>query len=72
MNNKSVKKGLFPYVFLFAFIIVCLITFNSFNTTVNELTYDEFIDVLNNKEITELNIIPKTRRAILNILCAPL
>ena len=61
MNNKSVKKGLFPYVFLFAFIIVCLITFNSFNTTVNELTYDEFIDVLNNKEITELNIIPKTR-----------
>ena len=59
MNNKAVKKGLFPYVFLFCFIIVCLLIFNNFNTTVNELTYDEFIKELENNEITELNIIPK-------------
>ena len=61
MNSKSVKKGLFPYVFLFCFIIVCLLIFNNFNTTVNKLSYDEFIDELNNNKITELNIIPKTR-----------
>jgi len=59
MNNKTVKKGLFPYIFLFCFIIVCLLIFNNFNTTVNELTYDEFIKELEEKEITELNIIPK-------------
>ena len=59
MNNKTVKKGLFPYVFLFCFIIVCLLVFNNFNTTVNELTYDEFIKELESNEITELNIIPK-------------
>ena len=61
MNSRTVKKGLFPYVFLFCFIIVCLLIFNNFNTTVNELTYDEFVKELNEKEITELNIIPKTR-----------
>lgn len=61
MSNKTVKKGLFPYVFLFCFIIVCLLVFNNFNTTVNELTYDEFISELNNNEIENLNIVPKTR-----------
>ena len=59
MNSKTVKKGLFPYVFLFCFIIVCLLIFNSFNTTVNKLTYDEFIKELESDKITELNIIPK-------------
>ena len=61
MNNKSVKKGLFPYIFLFIFIVLCLLFVNNFNTKVNELTYDEFIKELNNNSITELNIIPKTR-----------
>lgn len=61
MNNKTVKKGLFPYVFLFCFIIVCLLIFNNFNTTINNLTYDEFITELNNNELDEINIIPKTR-----------
>ena len=59
MNSKTAKKGLFPYVFLFCFIIVCLLIFNNFNTTVNELTYDEFIKELESKKVTELNIIPK-------------
>ena len=61
MNSKSAKKGLLPYVFLFCFILICLFLLNNFNTVTNEFTYDEFIDELNNNEITELNIIPKTR-----------
>lgn len=61
MNSKTAKKGLFPYIFLFFFIIICLLIFNKFNTTVNELTYDEFISELNSGEIEDLNIIPKTR-----------
>ena len=61
MNNKAVKKGLFPYVFLFIFIIVCLLVFNNFNTTVNQLSYDNFLKELNDNQITELVIIPKTR-----------
>ena len=61
MTNKTVKKGLFPYVFLFCFIIVCLLIFQNFNTTVNNFTYDEFIKELDSNEIKELNIVPKTR-----------
>ena len=61
MNNKTVKKGLFPFVFLFCFIIVCLLIFQNFNTTVNNFTYDEFIKELDSNEIKELNIVPKTR-----------
>ena len=61
MNNKTVKKGLFPYIFLFVFIIACLFVFNTFNTTVNEISYDEFISELNGKEVTEIDITPKTR-----------
>lgn len=61
MNNKTVKKGLFPYIFLFVFIIVLLIFANTFNTNINEISYDEFNKSLNDKKVTELNIIPKTR-----------
>ena len=61
MNKKTVKKGLFPYVFLFIFIITCLLIFNMFNTQINEMSYDEFISELNNEKVTELNITPKTR-----------
>ena len=59
--NKTVKKGLLPYIFLLVFIIGCLILFNVFNNQVNELTYDEFINDMESGKITELTIIPKTR-----------
>ena len=59
MNNKTVKKGLLPYIFLLLFIIICLLMFNNFNKKVNELTYDKFIKELESNEITELSIIPK-------------
>ena len=61
MNNKAVRKGLFPYVFLFVFIITCLFVFKMFDSKVNEFTYDEFIEKLNSGAITELTITPKTR-----------
>ena len=61
MNSKTVKKGLFPYIFLFIFIIVCLLFVNNFNNKVNQITYDKFLAELNDNEVTELNIVPKTR-----------
>ena len=66
--KKTVKKGLFPYVFLFIFIIACLIVVNSLNTTVNKLTYDEFMKELNNNTITEMAITPKTRTETYEII----
>ena len=59
--NKNMKKSLFPYVFLFIFIIICLFLVNGNSVKVNEITYDEFIKNMNNNEIKELTITPKTR-----------
>ena len=61
MNNKSVKKGLFPYIFLFVFIILILLFAKNMNSKVNNLSYDEFIKELNDNTIEEIYIIPKTR-----------
>ena len=59
MNNKTVKKGLLPYIFLLFFIIGCLVVNDNFNNKEIKLTYDKFIEHLENNEITELNIMPK-------------
>ena len=67
MNNKTVKKGLFPYVFLFIFIIGCLLVFNVFNAVNHELSYTEFKEYLNDKDVTELNITLKTRTSTYEI-----
>ena len=64
MNNKikknTVKRGLFPYLFLFVFILSCLFLFNGFNKSIAEITYDDFIKAMNKDEIKELEIVPKT------------
>ena len=66
--KKTVKQGLFPYVFLFLFIIGCLVVINTLNSTVNKITYDEFINELENNTITELTITPKTRTETYEII----
>ena len=68
MNNKTVKRGLFPYVFLLIFILVCLLIFNSFNTTINKITYDEFRKELTEGKIEELEITPKIRTQTYEII----
>ena len=64
MKNKTVKKGLFPYVFLLIFIVAALLISNLASTTINKITYDEFITNLQDGKIEELTITPKTRTEI--------
>ena len=59
--NKTVKKGLVPYVFLLTFIIICLFVFSGFNQKINKLTVDEFNTNLNNGKLEELEGTYKTR-----------
>ena len=59
--NKKMKNNLYPYVFLLIFILVGIFIFSGFNSKINELTYDEFMNSMTNGKIKELNIIPKTR-----------
>ncbi len=68
MNKKTkVTRGLAPYVFLLLFIIGCLFMYSSFNTKINKFSYDEFISNLNNGQISEITITPKTRTEVYEI-----
>jgi len=68
MKNKTVmKRNLMPYVLLFSFIIVSLFLLNIMNTKVNKFTYDEFVTHMNNNEIKEMTITPKTRTEVYEI-----
>lgn len=58
INNNIIKKGLFPYIFLFIIGLVILTFYNFFDVKVNKLTYSEFEKKLNKGEIKELIIIP--------------
>ena len=60
MNNKTLRKGLLPYVFLLTFIIICLFFLNGNNKN-NELTYDEFTKNIENGKVEEIKVVPKTR-----------
>lgn len=50
-----------PYVFLLMFIIACMILVNIKGSIVNELSASEFMEALNNNEITEITIVNKVR-----------
>jgi len=61
INKKDLKKSLMPYIFLLIFIVGCLVVFNVFNTTVHELSYNDFMKNLNGGKIIELTGTPKVR-----------
>ena len=53
MNKKVVKRGLFPYLFLAVFLFCMYLLVGTMNTKVNELTYGEFMEAVENKEVKE-------------------
>lgn len=59
MNKKNIKKGLLPYVFLLLLILAMYYLFGVMNKTVNEMSYDQFINKLSKGEVTELKITPR-------------
>ena len=58
---KKKNNNLTPFIFLFVFIVGCMILVNIQGNKVNELTIDEFTKHLDNNEISELEIITKVR-----------
>ena len=67
MNKKKIKKGILPYVILIIIMLFVIYFFNVFNVKVNDLTYDTFINNLNNDEITEITITPSIDGGIYEI-----
>ena len=58
MNKKTVKKSVLSYLFLFIVIIGVMYLINVLNTKVNQLSYSEFIQKMENGELVEVNITP--------------
>ena len=64
MNKKAVKRGLFPYLFVFIFIIVVLFVLNILNQKINIVTYDEFIKKVKEGEVEEVIVTPRSRAKV--------
>ena len=58
---KKKNNSLTPYIFLFLFILVCMVVVNFKGNVVKELNASEFITELNNNSISELTVVTKVR-----------
>jgi cell division protease FtsH len=67
MKKRNIKKGIMPYVIVGVFVLSVLWLFNMLNTNVHEFTYNEFLETINNGEVTEITITPKETEGIYNI-----
>ena len=67
MNKKEVRKGLLPYLVLFVVMLGILYFFSLSNNKVNQFTYDEFINYMNNEEIKEILITPRNSAGVYEI-----
>ena len=69
MNIKDVKKNnavknFFPYLVLFIIIIATFFILNLGGKKVNELTTGELLTALEQKEVTEITIMPKSSESV--------
>ena len=64
MNKKVVKRGLFPYLFLAIFLFCMYLLVGTMNTKVNELTYGEFMEAVEDKEVKEINVVPNSQSSV--------
>ena len=67
MNKKVIKRGLFPYIFMFVFIMSVMYFFSALNQKVNVLTYDEFMKFAEKGEVEEIIITPRSRASVYEI-----
>ena len=58
---KKKTNNMMPYIFLLAFIILCMVFANLNGKEIHELNASDFINSLNNNEVKELKIITKVR-----------
>ncbi len=67
MKRDKRPKSLLPYLLLAVFIVAVLYFLDATTGKVNEFTYDEFTKRLNAKEVTEIEITPKSDAMVYQI-----
>ena len=58
MNKKEIKKNVVPYVFLLGIMLIIFYMFNIMGNKVNKLTYNEFMQNVNNGTVEKIEITP--------------
>ena len=59
VDKKTLKKGLLPYLFLLIIMLGIFYVFTVMNKVVHTLSYNEFIEKLDENKIAELHLIPR-------------
>ena len=67
IQNKKVKQGLLPYVFLLLIMLGVFYFVTIANQKINNLTYSEFMKTLDSSEVTELEVKPRERASIYEV-----
>ena len=67
MQNKKVKQGLLPYVFLLLIMLGVFYFVTIANQKINNLSYSEFMKALDSSEVTELEVKPRERASIYEV-----
>ena len=65
--NKKVKKGLTPYLGIILIMAAILFFINFNNKKTNYITYDKFIASMNDGEIENIKITPKSNARVYEI-----
>ena len=60
IDNKTLKRGLLPYLFLLISVLAIFYAVSIANREVNVLTYNEFISELDEGKITELELVARS------------
>lgn len=61
ISKKDMKRGLLPYLFLILIFLGVFYFLNVMNQKVNVLTYNEFVEELNNGDIKNIELTPRDR-----------
>ena len=67
MKKKIIQKTVVPYSFLIIFMISVLFFMSISNNRIVELSYDKFVNEINEKNIEELTIVPRKTAGIYEI-----
>ena len=67
MNKNTVKKNIIPYAFLLVIMIGIIYVVNYMDQKTNILSYDEFMEYAEKKEIEEILITPKSRSSVYEV-----
>ncbi len=67
IDKKVLRRGLLPYLFLILIMLFVVYLVGSLNTTINVLTYNEFMNDLEDNKVKEIEVTPRERASIYEV-----